>query len=191
MEHDLEKITRAANLIKKGGVIVFPTEGVYGLSCSCFNEDAILRIIAIKKRAPSKGLIIISDSIDRIKNLVSLDSLHDSVKVALPHLWPGHNTIILPKKASVSHLLSGDFNSLAIRVTNFSPLIELIKLADCPIVSTSANLSGYDTITDLIVLEQCFGSLVDYICPLACGNSKFSSTIIDGQSGAILRQGKK
>lgn len=185
-----EAVKQSAYYINQGGVVIFPTEGLYGISCNCFCNDAIERIVKIKQRSSAKGLIIIADSIQQIKDLVDLDCLEANLKLNLAKLWPGHNTIILPKKVSVHPLLSGQFNTLAIRITNFEPLCALINIVNAPIVSTSANISGNSAINNYQELCACFESKVDYIANLPCGKATCSSTIIDGVTGEILRQGQ-
>ena len=183
-------IQQSAFYIKQGGVVIYPTEGLYGISCNCFCDNAIERIIKIKQRSSNKGLIIIADSITRIESLVDLDSLESKLKHNLTQYWPGHNTIILPKKAKVNPLLSGQYDSLAIRITNFEPLRKLIEYVDTPIVSTSANISGNSAINNYQALCDTFKDKVDFIADIACGGAKYSSTIIDGMTGSILRQGQ-
>lgn len=185
-----EILAQAAAALKKGGVIIFPTEGIYGISCNCSDTDALRRVISLKQRAEHKGLIVVADSVQRIEGLVYLDRLCDQIKNNLGSYWPGHNTILVPAREKVPHLLCGDSGSLAVRITNFRPLADLVGLCGFPLVSTSANLSGGQEVSTPEGLDDVFSGSVDFIARLPCGGSGVSSTIIDGTSGMVLREGK-
>lgn len=186
---DLEqKITHAAMLLKQGGVIVCPTEGVYGLSALANNLEAVERIINIKHRALNKGLIIVASNVTMLQELIDFDKLNDNAHALLKEKWPGHATFILPVKKSVPEILTGGRDTLAVRISAFSLLQELCDKVGSPIVSTSANLSGSEPLNNIFDLTQAFSKEVDYILDEPCQGLDKPSTIYDALSGKILRQ---
>lgn len=212
-DHDvLEKLQHAATILKKGGVIVCPTEGVYGISCLASNEEAIKRIIEIKKRALNKGLIVVAASASEVglvedkvledvaapnegkENLgpahdwADLDKISNECVLKLLSRWPGHLTAIIPVSKMVSATLTGGRDTLALRVTAYPLLAKLCELAGEPIVSTSANISGSEPLGTISELKDTFLDKVDYILEEPCQGLNKPSTIIDALSGKVLRE---
>lgn len=181
------KIQEAAKTIKEGGVIVCPTEGVYGLSADMFNETAVKRIIKIKQRALNKGLIVVASSVNMLDQVVNFNKLSESSIRLLHEKWPGHATFIVPAHANVPSILTGGRDTLAVRVTAFPLLSKLCSLAQCPIVSTSANISGQEPLKTIAQLRATFEQEVDYILDEPCQGLNKPSTIYDAMSGQILR----
>ncbi len=182
-------IKKAIQVLTEGGVIICPTEGIYGFSCIANNLDAVKRIIEIKKRDNNKGLILVSDSIEKVKNLIDIDKIPKKSLDLMHELWPGHHTFVVPCNSNVDPLLTGNRNTIAIRISNFHVLSSLCKDLPYPIVSTSANISGHDPLTTIDMLEKEFGDVVDYILKKNCQGLKKSSTIHDALTGQILRKG--
>lgn len=182
-----QKINYGAKVILQGGVIVCPTEGVYGLSARADNVEAIERIIKIKHRALNKGLIIVASNLAMLENLVNFSKLNSSAHALLKEKWPGHATFILPAQESVPEILTGGRASIAVRVSAFPLLNDLCNQVGCPIVSTSANLSGSEPLKDIPELISAFNDQVDYILDEPCQGLDKPSTIYDALTGKILR----
>lgn len=181
------KLDEAASTLKEGGVIVCPTEGVYGLSALVNNAKAIERIIDIKHRASNKGLIIVASDIAMLEGIVSFAKLSKDSMRLINEKWPGHATFILPCSSSVPALLTGGRSTIAVRISAFPLLQELCRKVGAPIVSTSANISGNEPIASISELNKVFGDKVDYILDEPCQGLNKPSTIYDAQSGQILR----
>ena len=181
------KVQEAAQTLKDGGVIVCPTEGVYGLSAVVTNSAAITRVISMKKRALNKGLIVVAADVAMLEGIVNFAALSaDSLRL-LHEKWPGHATFIVPTHMQINPLLTGGRNTLAVRVTAFPMLQALCREAGGPLISTSANISGSEPLQTLAELRATFASSVDYLLDEPCQGLHTLSTIYDALSGAILR----
>lgn len=181
------KLQEAATTLLEGGVIICPTEGVYGISALASNEAAIKRVIEIKHRAFNKGLIVVASSVAMTESVVAFNKLTtDSIRL-LHEKWPGHATFIVPSKAQVPSILTGNRNTLAVRVTAFPLLSQLCEKVGAPIVSTSANISGSEPLKTIEELQAVFADKVDYILDEPCQGLNKPSTIYDALTGQILR----
>jgi L-threonylcarbamoyladenylate synthase len=176
----------AADVLLRGGVIAYPTEGVYGLGCLPDDLPAVQRVLDIKRRTASKGLILIAASARQLEGWIDLPG-----GAALPDPDPAHPvTWIVPPGPYVSPLLRGDHETIAVRLTTNPIARALCAAVDSPLVSTSANLSGKPTARNRYVLQRQFASVVDYIVPGDCGPASGPSEIRDFRSGKILRARK-
>jgi len=174
---------KAAQILKSGGVIAYPTEGVFGLGCLPSNDAAVQRLLAIKQRAPSKGLILLAASASQFDGWISLPA-----SISLPAPDPDNPiTWIAPAGEKVTYLIHGDNAGVAVRITTNPVALAICKATGSPIVSTSANLSGQAVAGDQFILHRQFGSLVDYVVPGPCGPSAGPSEIRDLLSGDVLR----
>lgn len=212
----LIKLHKAARIIKDGGVIVCPTEGVYGLSCLARNDNAIKRILSIKHRALNKGLIVVcaeakevglislsdneksncytenivegsGNSAGPCSSWVDVSLIDENIIQSLLNLWPCHLTAIVPVTNVVSNILTGNRNSLALRVTPYPLLAKLCELVGEPIVSTSANISGCEPLKTISELTETFEKNVDYILDEPCQGLDKPSKIIDAITGKVIR----
>jgi len=156
--------TLASDVLLDGGVIAYPTEGVFGLGCLPDDIDAVERILAIKQRSPRKGLILIAAYPEQFDDWIDL-----SVQGVLPDPDPGKPvTWIVKPAARVPAIVTGDM----------------------PIVSTSANVAGRPVARNAFVLRRSFGHLVDYVVPGECGPASGPSEIRELETGRILRPGR-
>ena len=181
------KIAEAAQTLKEGGVIACPTEGVFGLSARVNDVNAVQRVISIKHRALNKGLIVVASDIAMLEGTVNFAQLSQDSMRLIHEKWPGHATFIVPAHPSLPSVLTGGRNTVAVRVSAFPLLQELCRQTNCPIVSTSANISGNEPVADLDELKRVFGYVVDYILDEPCQGLSKPSTIYDAMTGAILR----
>lgn len=184
LEHKLQE---AATTLREGGVIICPTEGVYGISALASNEKAIRRIIEIKHRALNKGLIVVAANVAMCEHVVDFQKLSADNMRLLHEKWPGHATFIVPTLPQVPAILTGNRNTLAVRVTAFPLLSHLCELVGAPIVSTSANISGSEPLKTIQELRETFAHQVDYILDEPCQGLNKPSTIYDARTGQILR----
>ena len=174
---------KAAEILMRGGVIAYPTEGVFGLGCLPQDSGAVQRLLDIKQRSASKGLILIAANANQFDDWINLPdgtSLADP-DPACPTTW------IAPASDNVAAAVRGDNSGLAVRITT-NPIAKAICLAvDSPIVSTSANLSGQSVAPSEETLRRQFGDLVDYIVPGECGPVSGPSEIRELLGGSVLR----
>ncbi len=174
---------KASIVLQGGGVIAYPTEGVFGLGCLPEDIDAVKRVLQIKQRDASKGLILIAASARQLEDWIDLPATAmlpdpDSRK---PTTW------IVPAGSRVAPEVRGDNTGVAVRITTNPIAQSICRAVGSPIVSTSANLSGRPVAANQYVLRRQFGDLVDYVVPGCCGPSSGASEIRDLLSGTILR----
>jgi len=175
-------ISRAADTLLAGGVIAYPTEGVFGLGCMPDDADALIRLLRIKRRDPGKGLILIASDNAQLDDWISPDGSQ------IPHPDPMRPTTWIARAhPHVVPLVTGNHDTLAVRLTCNPTAAAICDAVESPIVSTSANLAGERTVRNRIVLRRKFGACVDYIVPGDCGPSSGASEIRDLATGNILR----
>ena len=131
-------VEESANWLAKNKILLHPTEGVWGIGCNAKNNKAIDRIFDLKKREKSKKFILLSPSIDSVKEFCTV--LKEDFKI-LENEWPGPTTFLLERGTEKYSKLSY-LNRLAVRVSAHKPLVDLLDLFGSEIVSTSANISG-------------------------------------------------
>jgi len=129
-------IVKAAEVLKKGGVVVFPTDTVYGLICDAYNKKSVEKIFKIKKRPKSKPLAIFAKDIKATESMAFVD------KNAIKKYWPGKYTIILKLKPKIklSRLVIKE-DTIGVRVPKYKWLNNLFKRINKPLAQTSANIS--------------------------------------------------
>lgn len=185
---DSEKIARAAEIIKSGGLVVFPTETVYGLGGDGTDADAAKKIYAAKGRPSDNPLIIhVSDPKDAEKYCFTNEYYY---KLAAAFM-PGPLTIILPKKDTVPSSVTGGLDTVAVRCPSHPVARALISAAGLPIAAPSANISGRPSPTCArFVIEDMMGR-VDMIIDGGECDIGLESTIIklDGAKATLLRPG--
>jgi L-threonylcarbamoyladenylate synthase len=176
-------IKHAAEVLYSGGVIAYPTEGVYGLGCLPDEGAAVERVLRLKQRAASKGLILIAAEAEQLDGWIDLP-----VGRSLPNPDPAHPiTWIVPPGPFIHPLLRGENVGIAVRLTTNAVARALCNTVDSPLVSTSANLSGRPTTRNRYVLRRQFIRRVDYIVPGDCGPVDGPSEIRDFLTGNVLR----
>jgi len=178
-------IARAADVLLGGGVIAYPTEGVFGLGCMPDNAEALRRLLTIKQRDPAKGLILIASDEKQLQGWIDPDC------DAIPRAEPSSPvTWIAPSGPLASPLVRGANDGLAVRLTSNPTAAAICDAVSSPIVSTSANIAGKPAAQNQFVLRRNFAACVDYIVPGDCGPSTGPSEIRDLVTGKILRHGK-
>ena len=173
-----------ATKVRAGAVVACPAEGVWGLSCDPFNEDAVLDLLRLKSRDVSKGLIVVAASTGVFSAL--LDALSASERDAVLSSWPGPNTWLVPHRNQFPRWITGDSDEVAIRVTSAPALAALCRAFDGPLVSTSANPAGLPPAGSVWQLRRYFGSRLP-IMPGALDPAGKASTIRRAGDGSILR----
>lgn len=176
-------IERAGRIIREGGVVAYPTEGVFGFGCLPDEPQAVLRILEIKQREPTRGLILIAADAGQLDGWIA--PRVDSSRLAAPADRPV--TFVVPSEPGVPLWVRGAHDTLAVRVTTHPVAAALCRAARSPLVSTSANVAGRRPARNAFVLRRQFRRLVDCIVPGRCGPYRGPSEIRDLESGEILR----
>lgn len=186
---DYKKLNDVARIIKDGGIVVFPTETVYGLGTNGLDAKAIEKLYKIKKRPFSKPISLLVSDMEMIKNVAR--DITDMEYKLMNAFFPGPFTIILKKKDVVPNILTANGETVGIRIPDNEIARSLIEYSGVPIATTSANISGKESGTNMESILKQFKDGVDFY--INGGESKIGvgSTIvkvIDGNP-IILRQG--
>ena len=184
-----KSISEAAAVIAQGGVVVCPSEGVLGISCSLYDESAIERVIRIKERDSGKGLIIVDCSLENLFANIDFAKIDEHSKKLMDRMWPGPHTFVLPVKESFNSRALRPDHSAAIRITSFETLAALCRKSGTPLISTSANISGRRAHTLLKHLDIELFDRVDLILDLPCGGQSQPTSIYDTISHSLVREG--
>ena len=158
---ETEIIRQAAEIIKKGGLVAFPTETVYGLGADAFNPLAVARIFEVKRRPYFDPLIVhVSNHADLEKLVIKIPS---KAKKLIEQFWPGPLTVVLLKKEQVPDIVNAGLLTVAIRMPKHPMALSLIEQADCPIAAPSANPFGYLSPTTAEHVRDQLGDQIDFI----------------------------
>lgn len=171
--------------LKNGGLIAYPTESCYGLGCDPFNYTAINKLIKTKGRSKTKGLIVIAGSTSQLHKLIQ--PLTNNQQEQLIQYWPGFYSLVLRVTTKVPRNLIGSHSKVAVRVSTHPHVKQLCHSLSSPLVSTSANKSGHNSIKSYRECQRQFGKKV-LVLPGNVGNAKKPSTIIDWESQKVLRK---
>lgn len=182
-------IGKAAEIIKRGGIVAFPTETVYGLGADAFNPLAVARIFEVKKRPSFDPLIIhIARPGDLEKIVLTIPS---KAKELIDRFWPGPLTLVLPRRQEVPDIVTAGLPTVAVRIPSHPIALGLIEMADCPIAAPSANPFGYLSPTTAQHVREQLGDEVDLILDGGPCEVGVESTIVSfGEGGPrLLRPG--
>lgn len=184
-----EEISRAASIIKGGGLIAFPTETVYGLGADVFNDRALERVFAVKGRPADNPLIVHISDFSQVAALAH--ELPAEARKLAEYFWPGPLTLVLKKKREISSLVSAGLPTVAIRMPNHPAALALIEECGSPLVAPSANLSGTPSPTEAAhVIEDLAGKIEAVLEGGSCAIG-VESTVLDltGDIPVLLRPG--
>ena len=176
----------ASNWLKEGKILIHPTEGVWGLGCDASNINACKKISLLKKRSDNKNFILLAPSIS-----FALDSsaeLEESQIEFLKSVWPGHVTVIMQANDSLSISIKTIDNTIAIRVSNHLPIINLLNSFNGLMVSTSANISNFPTSNSLDEVKKIFDDPDVAVYAHDNGDALKPSSIIDLKTMEYIRE---
>jgi tRNA threonylcarbamoyl adenosine modification protein (Sua5/YciO/YrdC/YwlC family) len=183
----LRYINKAVDILKKGGVIIYPTDTVYGIGCDIFNKEALERIFLIKNDSINKLFSFICYN---LKDIAKYAKVSDYAYRTMKHLLPGPYTFILPAAKLVPKTLWDKRKSVGIRVPNHAVTLTLVKELGNPIISTSTTNRKGEVLIDPFEIKNIFNSQVDLM--LASGNlSGDPSSVIDlsTETPEVIREG--
>lgn len=176
-------IRKAAEIIKKNGIVIYPTETVYGIGADIFSEDALKKVFEIKKREPDKPVSVAVSDFGMMNELAYIG---ERERRFIEKFLPGPVTVLLRKKEKVPDMLTSGSELVGIRYPDHETTIKLIKLAGVPITSTSANVSGKAPPRRVEEIKIC----ADYIIDGGELNGE-PSTVVDLVNRKIIRKGAK
>ncbi len=186
---DAEAIHQAAEIIRQGGIVAFPTETVYGLGADAYHPLAVARIFEVKRRPTFDPLIVHIASPAHLRKLVK--NIPSSARKLTEKLWPGPLTVVLFKEEHIPDVVTAGLSSIAVRMPDHSMALSLIEASKCPIAAPSANPFGYLSPTTAEHVREQLGDQVDLIldggpCPVGV-----ESTIISflDEKPKLLRPG--
>ncbi len=174
---DPQVIRRTVEVIRAGKLLLYPTDTIYGLGCDPFQPDALRRILELKGRASSKGLLVLVHSPAAALSLaVGVPSTFESLAA---RFWPGPVTFLLPAPSGLPELLVGKGGLIGVRCPSHSFLGRLLTDLDSPLVSTSANISGKPEPHSIAELRQLFKGKVDLFLDAGQLPKRQPSSVID------------
>lgn len=185
--NDLEQ---AIEVIKQGGIVIFPTDTAFGIGCRVDREDSLEKLFGIRKRPETKAMPVLFDSVERVKDFVL--PFDEKIEGLMQKYWPGALTLVLPCDTSkIPSLVRGGGNTLGVRIPDHEIVLNLIKGANVPITGSSANFSGDATPFTFEGLDKELIKLVDFVVEGKTKGSELSSTVVDCSSSTwkLIRQG--
>ena len=188
-EETSDKISEAAEILKNGGLVAFPTETVYGLGANALDPDAVASIYKAKGRPSDNPLIVHVADTAQCRELT--DEWPETADKLAKAFWPGPLTMVLPKKQNVPSVTTGGLSTVAIRMPDHPAALELIRRAGCPIAAPSANLSGRPSPTKGSHVAQDMQGRIPMILIGEDCRVGIESTVLDlsGEAPTILRPG--
>jgi tRNA threonylcarbamoyl adenosine modification protein (Sua5/YciO/YrdC/YwlC family) len=180
-------ISKAVDVLKSGGIIIFPTDTYYGLGCDLFNREGIEQILSIKNENDTKLFSFICSD---LKDISKYAKVSDYAYRTMKHLLPGPYTFILPAAKVIPKKLWSKRKTVGIRVPDHSVTLQIVQELGNPIASTSATTRLGEPLTDPFEIKNIFNSRVDLM--LASNTMSFEpSSVVDlsGEEPEIIREG--
>jgi L-threonylcarbamoyladenylate synthase len=184
MDDSLEDTVAA---LRAGGVVAYPTEGVYGLGCDPRNHAAFQRLFAIKQRPATQGVLLIAADFAQVEPYIDVKTVPVQAIARAVATWPGPHTWIFPRAPDVPAWIAGSQPGIALRVTAHPPAAALCRAFGGALVSTSANRHGEPELRDADDIRAAFGDQIDAILNGRLGGLERPTPIRDAISGANVR----
>ena len=181
-------IQQAVDVLRSGGVIIYPTDTIYGLGCDITNKQAIERVQRIKGRDKKKSMSFVCADLTHISDYAKISNYAQRI---LKRCLPGAYTFVLPATRETPRVLQSKQKTIGLRIPNHSIPLALVNALGQPILSTSANRSEQEVISEPWMLENELGPQVDLI--LECGALPMqASSVVSliGDEAEVLRKGK-
>ncbi|MBT8342683.1 MAG: threonylcarbamoyl-AMP synthase [Desulfatitalea sp.] len=185
---DADTLQRAARLIRQGGLVVFPTLGLYGIGGDALNPQVVERIFSLKGRQAAKPLLVIIDTLRMLDRVAQPPT--PMARGLMNRFWPGKVTFVLTARPGLPTGLTAGSGKIGVRQVRHPVAAALVKLMQGPLTGTSANLSGAGGCSEVSQIEPGLISGVDLV--LDAGRLKgHGSTVVDvsGEQPLLLRQG--
>lgn len=179
---------RAAELIEKGGVIVYPTETLYGIGAAALNGDAVKKVFEVKGRPEGVPIpVLVRD----MGMLAGIAELNDTALTLAENFWPGALTLIVREKGKLPGLITAGTGKVAVRISAHEFVKTLFESVEGPLTSTSANVSGGENLLGFAQIHETFNGKVDLIVDSGNIPPSLGSTVLDTTANPpqILREG--
>jgi len=186
---DADMIQEAADIIRKGGVIAFPTRCLYGLGADALNPEAVEQIFKIKQRLAEKPILILIGDPIRLERLAT--HISDAAKAIMERFWPGKVTLVFDAGAEVPDTLTAGTGKIGIRLAGHPVAAALARAIQSPITGTSANVSGQPGCHQIADLQPGVAEHLDLILDAGPLKGGRGSTVVDvtGKVSRVLREG--
>jgi L-threonylcarbamoyladenylate synthase len=187
-EGDPQSLITAIQTIQSGGIVAFPTDTVYGIGVSAFNEKAIRQLFEVKSREGNKAIAVLLADIQQLTQ-VCIDIPTYAAQLANA-FWPGALTLVLPRQSSLPGILS-PLPTIGVRIPDHPFARSLIRACG-PLAVTSANISGQASAVNPSMIKDQLGGLIPLIIDGGESRGGLASTVVDctGPSFKILRSGE-
>jgi L-threonylcarbamoyladenylate synthase len=184
----VDNIREASKIVKNGGLVVYPTDTVYGLGCDPFNVRAVERVFKVKGERKEKPLPILASDIKFIEKIAHIN---EKARKIAEKYWPGPLTLVVPKKPVLPSIVTCGLASVGVRIPNHTVAIQLISLCNGLLVGTSANKTGEKSPRNAQEATKQLGEHVDMVLddgPTPLGQE---SSIVDltSKEPKMLREG--
>jgi len=176
-EPEIDKIRVAADAIRRGGLVAFPTETVYGLGADALNQKAVAQIYTAKKRPLDNPIIVHVASREEVYKLS--ESVPERANRLIDNFWPGPLTLVLKASKTVPKATTGGLDTVAMRMPSHTVALALIRESKVPIAAPSANLSGRPSPTTAEHVRQDLGGRIDVILDAGSTMVGIESTVLD------------
>jgi L-threonylcarbamoyladenylate synthase len=183
----LDELDAAALLLRRGGVLAYPTEAVYGLGCDPHDRPAFEKIFALKQRPATQGVLLIAADFAQVERYIDFAQVPDAVLAQVRASWPGPHTWIFPRSDAVPDWVAGAHAGIALRVSAHDPAAALCRAFGGALVSTSANPHGEPPARSAATVADYFGDALDGVLDAPLGALASPTTIRDALTGAIIR----
>ncbi|MDO4430658.1 MAG: Sua5/YciO/YrdC/YwlC family protein [Lonepinella koalarum] len=181
-------IYQIAEQLKQNQVVAYPTESVFGLGCNPLSESAVKNLLVLKNRPIEKGLILIAPNVDFLRPFIALEKFTASDLAKLQGEYDHPITWVVPAQKTVPYFLTGQFDSIAVRICRHTSVQQLCELSGFALTSTSANLSGKPPCKTADEVRLQFGEFFP-VLDESVGNALNPSEIRDLFTGQLFRQG--
>ncbi len=185
-----EELQEVEETLKNGGIVIFPTDTVYGIGCNCFSKKAIKRIFDVKSRSERKPINVLTDKVEKIENVTK--NIKKEEKEIINKYMPGAVTIVLDKKEDVPDILTSGLDTIGVRIPNNKIALEILKKFENPLATTSVNISGNLPGLEINDFIKEFENKVDIIIDGGKTKIGVASTIVRVDENSeinILREG--
>jgi len=184
-----DEYTKAAEIIDAGGIIVYPTETVYGLGANPFERSAVEKVMALKGRPLHQSPLILIPDVSWLPKLTK--NISPVTARLIDHFWPGPLTIVFEAAREVPSWLLRDDETIALRVSSHPWVESFMAHYQKPIISTSANVSGQPSAADVDTVKRYFPEGIGYYADVGKLSPSKSSTIVSLKDSTVnlIRQG--
>jgi L-threonylcarbamoyladenylate synthase len=184
-----EILSKIANSINNGNVVIFPTETVYGIGANGFDEDAIRKLYEIKERPYNKPISLLVNSFSMIEEVA--EDLSDTERAIIDKFFPGPLTLVVKKNKNIPDILTSGTDYVGVRMPKNKTALRIINAAKVPMATTSTNISGMEADIDFEKAYKDFNDKVDYIIDGGVAQIGVASTVIQVVDDEIkvLREG--